>query len=91
MYNEALVHINAQEFKRDFYTTMQEDLMKLRAIWEACGKPNPEVRANDGKRGKAVTMATSALHWTRKNGKKVTLGSMYKKMQDYIQHAWYDI
>ena len=34
-------------------------------------KPNPEVC---GKRKRAVTMAASALHWTRTNGKKVTLG-----------------
>jgi hypothetical protein len=41
VYIEASVRINAKEFKRDFYTTLYEDMVSLRAIWISCGKPNP--------------------------------------------------
>jgi hypothetical protein len=43
---------------------MYEDMVKLRAIWVACGKPNPEVRADDARREDAITMLASVLHWT---------------------------
>ena len=39
VYIKASVKINAKEFKRDFYTTLYEDIMSLRAIWISCGKP----------------------------------------------------
>jgi hypothetical protein len=32
VYIEASVRINAKEFERDFYTTMYEDMVSLRAI-----------------------------------------------------------
>ena len=35
-------------------------------------------------------MAASALHWTRTDGKKATLRSIYKKMQEYTQYAWHE-
>jgi hypothetical protein len=44
LYIEASVKINAKEFERKFYMMMYEDMVKLRAIWVACSKPNPEVR-----------------------------------------------
>jgi hypothetical protein len=39
-----------KEFKRDFYTTLYEDMVLLRAIWVSCGKPNPEIRTDDARR-----------------------------------------
>jgi hypothetical protein len=47
VYIEASVRINAKEFERDFYTTLYENMVSLRAIWVSCGKPNPEIRADD--------------------------------------------
>jgi hypothetical protein len=44
VYIEASVRINAKEFERDFYTTLYEDMVSLRAIWVSCGKPSPENR-----------------------------------------------
>jgi hypothetical protein len=41
LYIEASVRINAKEFERKFYMTMYDDMVILRAIWVACGKPNP--------------------------------------------------
>jgi hypothetical protein len=38
LYIEASVMINAKEFEREFYSMMYEDMVKLRAIWVACGK-----------------------------------------------------
>ena len=61
MYIKTLVQINAQEFEKGFYMTMKKNLMKLWAIWEACGKPNSKSHVHDGKRGKAVMMVASAL------------------------------
>ena len=62
LYIEASIKINAKEFEREFYTTMYEDMVKLRAIWVACSKPNSEVCANDAKRADAITLLASALH-----------------------------
>jgi hypothetical protein len=88
-YIEASVRINAKEFERQFYTTMYEDLVKLRAIWSACGKPNADIRTDDANRVKAITMAASALHWTVPlSGKSTTLGSLAKRMLEYTRHAW---
>lgn len=88
-YIEASVRINAKEFERKFYTTMYEDLVKLRAIWSACGKPNADIRTDDANRVKAITMAASALHWTVPlSGKSTTLGSLAKRMLEYTRHAW---
>ena len=64
VYIKASVRINAKEFERDFYTTLYEDMVSLRAIWVSCGRPNPEIRADDARRKDAVTMAASALHMT---------------------------
>jgi hypothetical protein len=50
--------------KRDFYTTLYEDIVLLRAIWIFCEKPNPEIRADDARKKDAVTMVASALHMT---------------------------
>jgi hypothetical protein len=50
VYIEASVKINATEFERDFYTTLYEDMVSLRAIWVIWGKTNPEIRADDAKR-----------------------------------------
>jgi hypothetical protein len=89
VYIEASVRINAKEFERDFYTTMYEDMVSLRAIWVSCGKPNLEVRANDLKRKDAVTMSASALHWTVSMvGKSLSLGALLKRMVEYTRHTW---
>jgi hypothetical protein len=62
LYIKASVRINAKEFKRKFYTTMYEDMVTLRAIWVACGKPNLEVWADDSKRADAITLSASTVH-----------------------------
>jgi hypothetical protein len=78
VYIEASVRINAKEFKRDFYTTLYEDMVLLRAIWVSYGKPNPEIRVDDASRKDVVTMAASALHMTVSFvGRSFTLGSLY--------------
>ena len=84
MYIEAFVRINAKEFERDFYTTLYEDMVSLHAIWISCGRPNPEIRANDMRRKDVVTMAASALHMTVSFvGRSFILGSLYKRMLEY--------
>ena len=91
LYIKASVRINAKEFERDFYTTMYEDMVSLRAIWVSCGKPNPEICAHDARRKDAVTMAASVLHMTISCvGRSFTLGSLYKQMQEYTRHAWHE-
>ena len=91
LYIKASVRINAKEFERDSYTTMYEDMVSLRAIWVSCGKPNPEICADDARRMDAVTMAASALHMIVSCvGRSFTLGSLYKRMQEYTRHAWHE-
>jgi hypothetical protein len=85
------VRINTKEFERDFYTTLYEDMVLLRAIWVFYGKSNPEIRADDARRKDAVTMAVSALHMTVYFvGRSFTLGSLYKRMLEYTRHVWYE-
>ena len=91
LYIVASVRINEKEFERDFYTTMYEDMVSLRAIWVSCKKPNPEICADDARRKDAVTMAASALHMTVTCvGRSFILGSLYKRMQEYTQHVWHE-
>jgi hypothetical protein len=90
VYIEASVRINAKEFERDFYTTLYEDMVSLRAIWISCRKPNPEIRADDARRKDVVTMAASALHMIVSFvGRSFTLGSLYKRMLEYTRQACY--
>lgn len=63
LYIEASAKINAKESERKFYTTIYEDMVKLRAIWIACCKPNPKVCVDDARRTDAITMLASALHY----------------------------
>src|SRR5450759_1995702 len=66
-------------------------MVSLRAIWVSCGKPNPEICADNARRKDAVTMAASALHMTVSCvGRSFTLGSLYKRMQEYTRHAWHE-
>jgi hypothetical protein len=89
LYIEASVRINAKEFEKEFYTTMYEDLVKLRAIRVACGKPNPEVRADDARRVDTITLSASTLHWTIRLARKSSwLGVLAKRMLEYTRHAW---
>jgi hypothetical protein len=91
VYIEASVKINSKEFERDFYTTLYENMVSLRAIWISCRKPNPEIRADDASRKDAVTMAASALHMIVSFvGRSFTLGSLYKQMLEYSRHAWHE-
>ena len=84
LYIGAFVRINAKEFERDFYTTLYEDTVLLRAIWISCEKPNPKICVDDARRKDALTMAASALHMTISCvGRSFTLGSLYKWMQEY--------
>ena len=65
--------------------------MSLHAIWISCGRPNPEIRANDMRRKDVVTMAASALHMAVSCvGRSFTLGSLYKRMLEYTRHAWHE-
>jgi hypothetical protein len=90
VYIKASVRINAKEFERDFYTTLYEDMVSLRAIWVSCGKPNPEIRADDASMKDVVTMAASELHMTISFvGRSFTLRSLYKQMLEYTGHAWH--
>ena len=50
LYIKASMRINAKEFERDFYTTLHENMVSLRAIWVLCGKPNPEIHVDDARR-----------------------------------------
>ena len=61
VYIQASVRINAKELERDFYTTLYEDMVLLRAIWVSCRKPNPKICADDAKRKDAMTMVASAF------------------------------
>ena len=68
---------------------MSKDMVKLREIWIACGKPNPDVRANDAKKVDAITQATNALHWmVSLAGKSTSLDALAKQMLQYTQYAW---
>jgi hypothetical protein len=68
---------------------MYEDMVKLRAIWIACNKPNLEVRVDDARKADAITLSTSALHWTIPlAGKSSSLGVLAKRMLEYNRHAW---
>jgi hypothetical protein len=91
VYIKASVRINGKEFKRDFYTTLYEDMVSLRAIWVSCGKPNPEICADDASRKDVVTMAASALHMTIFFvGRSIKLDSLYKRMLEYTRYAWHE-
>ena len=91
VYIEAFVRINAKEFERDFYTTLNEDIISLRAIWISCGKPNPKIYTDDKRRKDAVTMAASALHMIVSFVERsFTLESLYKQMLEYTRHAWHE-
>jgi hypothetical protein len=85
------MRINTKEFERDFYTTLYEDMVSLHAIWVSCGKPNSEIRTDDASRKDAVTIAASALHMAVSFvGRSFTLGSLYKRMLEYIRHTWHE-
>jgi hypothetical protein len=91
VYIEASVRINAKEFEKDFYTTLYEDMVLLRAIWVSCKKPNLEISVDDASRKDAVTMAASALHMTISFvGRSFTPGNLYKRMLEYTRHAWHE-
>jgi hypothetical protein len=62
LYLEASVRINAKEFEREFYSTMYENMVKLREIWITCGKPDPDVCVDDAKMVDAITQAASTLY-----------------------------
>ena len=79
VYIQASMKINAKEFKKNFYTTLYEDMVSLCAIWVSCGKPNLEIHTNDASTKDAVTMVASALHMTVSFVERsFILGSLYK-------------
>jgi hypothetical protein len=91
VYIEASVRINEKEFERDFYTTLYEDMVSLRAIWISCRKSNPEIHIDDASKKDAVTMAASTLHMiVCLKGRSFILGSLYKCMLEYTRHAWHE-
>ncbi len=61
-YIEKSVRINVAEWERKSYSTVEEDLRKLRQIWNLYGRPNSSIRADDTRRGIALVSAASAVH-----------------------------
>ena len=88
VYIKAFVGINAKEFEREFYTTLYENIVSLRTIWISCGRPSPEICADDARMKDVVTMVASTLHMIVScMERSFTLGSLYKQMLEYIRHA----
>jgi len=75
-YIEALIKINAREFDRTFMTTCYENIMKVRDIWKACGSASVAAQLDNTNRTKALTMAASALHWSKDLPKEMTLKTL---------------
>lgn len=83
------IRINASEWKRTHYSTIQEDLMKLRQLWILYGKPNTLLRTDDARQTHALVCAASALHRLHKmDAAKLTTRKLAKNMHDLIRHAW---
>jgi len=82
-YIEASIRINARKFDNTFFSTYYENLIKLRNIWKACKSPSVLAQVDDTYRAKALTMATSVLHWSQGLPQHMSLRSLSKKMIDY--------
>ena len=83
------MRINASEWERQHYSTVEEDLMKLRQLWILYGRPNTLVRADDARRTVAMVCAASAVHRLHKmTAGDLTTRKLAKNMHDLIRHAW---
>jgi hypothetical protein len=85
---EASIHINAQLHERELYSTVLENLKKIRETWILCGRPNSEDKNNNSRRARALMKATSLRHMIFRPKDKVKLKQLTKRMVDYTYHAW---
>jgi hypothetical protein len=88
LYIGASVQINELHLKRAHYTTVLEDLMKLRAIWEGHGRPSVESRADDKKRSQCLLEAAEAIRMEFKEGQYKGIREVGRRLSDYTKHAW---
>lgn len=83
------MRINASEWERQHYSTVEEDLMKLRQLWILYGRPDTLLRADDARRTLALVCAASAVHRLHKmSAGELTTRKLAKNMHDLIRHAW---
>lgn len=89
LYLAKSARVNKKEWNRTKYSTMDEDLRKLREIWELYGKPDSLVRADDERRAKALVCAANAVQKNLVEGNKgITIKRLAKQMHDLTIHAW---
>jgi hypothetical protein len=88
LYIGAFVQINELHLKRAHYTTMLEDLMKLRGIWKAHGRSSAESRADDKKHLECLVEAAEAIRMEFKEGQYKGLQEVARRLNDYTKHAW---
>jgi hypothetical protein len=88
LYIGASVQINELHLKRAHYTTVLEDLMKLRAIWEGYGRPSAESKADDKKRSQCLLEAAEAICMEFKEGQYKGIREVERRLSDYTKHAW---
>ena len=83
------MRINASEWERRHYSTVEEDLIKLRQLWILYGRPNTLLRTDDARRTVAMVCAASAVHRLHKmTTGELTTRKLAKNMHDLIRHAW---
>lgn len=88
-YIDKSVRINAAVWERTHYTTVEEDLRKLRQIWKLYGRPDSSVREDDARRGFALVSAASAVHKLHKmRDNAPTVKKLAKNLEDLTDHAW---
>jgi hypothetical protein len=89
-YIDKSVRINVAEWERKSYSTVEEDLRKLRQIWDLYGRPNSSICTDDIRRGIALVSAASAVHRLHKmvDNNEVSIKKLAKNMQDLTRHAW---
>ena len=83
------LRINASEWERQHYSTVEEDLMKLRQLWILYERPDTLLRADDARRTLALVCAASAVHRLHKMSVgELTTRKLAKNMHDLTRHAW---
>jgi hypothetical protein len=88
LYIGASVQINELHLKQAHYTTVLEDLMKLRAIWEGHERPSVESKANDKKRLQCVLETVEAIRMEFKEGQYKGIQEVGRRLSDYTKHTW---
>lgn len=81
-YIDKSVRINITEWERKSYSTVEEDLIKLRQIWNLYRRPDSSVRTDDTCRGIALVSAASAVHRLHKmvDNNEVSIKKLAKNM-----------